>query len=76
MITKVADLIIIQIIKVFMIPNLNLKSRHSQLMVMVMNIINVKMMIITLNNQVSYLDYNLMKRKRESLLIQPMRWMV
>ena len=39
------------------------KNRHSQLMAMVMNITSVKMMIIILNNQVSYSVYNQMMRK-------------
>ncbi len=42
--------------------NLNIKSHHSQLMDTAMNIINVKMMIIILNNQVNCLDYSLRGR--------------
>lgn len=50
------------------------KSRHSQLMDTAMNIINVKMMIIILNNQVNCLDYNQRTLKKEFLQIQQMQW--
>ena len=50
------------------------KSHHSQLMDMAMNIINVKMMIIILNNQVNCLDYNQRTLKKEFLQIQQMQW--
>ncbi len=54
--------------------NLNIKSHHSQLMDTAMNIINVKMMIIILNNQVNCLDYNQRTLKKEFLQIQQMQW--
>ena len=66
--------IIIQITMVNLILNLNIKSHHSQLMDTAMNIINVKMMIIILNNQVNCLDYNQRTLKKEFSQIQQMQW--